>query len=841
MSGLAATLPWGTAWRLARRDLSASLRGLRLLFLCLFLGVATLAAIGSLTGSITGALSDQGRELLGGDLEITMSQRTANAAERAAFAAAGKVSETVRLRAMARAVEGGESVLTELKGVDGVYPLYGALTLEGGGAMPRLADDELLIDSTMADRLALTPGSRLRYGRSDYSVRGIIAKEPDRVGEGFTLGPVAMASLAGLRRADLIQPGSMYESKYRVRTDPRAGPAVPDALIARWEKQFPSAGLEFRTRDRASPGAFRFFERMGQLLELIGLTALIIAGIGVGNGVASYLATKRPGIATLKVLGAGSRDIARIYGLQVGLVAAAAIVLGLIVGALLVPLLSALIGDLLPVRPQVGLFALPLAKAAAFGALIAFVFTLPPLARARTQAAAAIFRGVVERGQGGWKAVRWPVGLAVIAIAALAIGTARDPLFAAAVLGASMAVLLILLGIGWAIGRAAARAPRPHNPLLRLALTNLHRPGSQTPALVVALGLALTLFVTLAAIQSSLNNEIAAVVPQRAPDYFVLDVPVEQEARFEAIVNRLAPGADMNIVPTLRGTIVGYKNIRVADLEEIPDGAWFLRGERGVTYADRLPEGSDLTAGRWWPAGYSGPPLVSLDEAAAGTLGLKLGDPITISILGREIVFKLASTRKVNWDTMGFNYVMVVTPDTLASALHNVAATIAADRTDGLQRAIVDAFPSASIIPVGEVVGQITTLMKQMANAILVAASVAILAGIAVLVGAIAASRQARSYDSVIMKTLGATRRQILTAQGLEYAMLALALAAVALALGLLGAWVVIVQLFEFGWRPDWAMVLGVLGGGALLTLGIGLAGSIPLMNVRPSRALRQL
>ncbi|WP_187335634.1 ABC transporter permease [Novosphingopyxis iocasae] len=835
-------LNWSAAWRLARRDLSASLRGLRLLFLCLFLGVATLAAIGSLTASITGALTDQGRELLGGDVEVEMSQRTANDEERSAFAQAGTVSETVRMRAMARAPEGGESVLTEFKGVDGRYPLYGTLTLADGSAAPALGDDKILIDQTLADRLNLRPGSRLRYGEADYTVRGIIGEEPDRVGEGFTLGPVAIGSLAGLQRAELIQPGSMYESKYRIRTRPGL---APDAVTERIESAFPSAGLDFRTRDRASPGAFRFFERMGQFLELIGLTALIIAGIGVGNGVASYLGGKRPGIATLKVLGARSGDIARIYGLQVGAVAAGAILLGLIVGAALVPLLAWMIGDLLPVRPELGLFALPLAKAAIFGALIAIVFTLPPLARARLLPAASLFRGVVERGRGGWRPgnwlARWPVLLAVIAIAALAVGTARDPLFAASVLGASALVLAILLAIGWAIAKIAARVPRPRNPLWRLALTNLHRPGSQTPALVVALGLALTLFVTLAAIQTSLNNEIASVVPERAPDYFVLDVPVDQESRFRQIVDEYAPNADLNIVPTLRGSITAYKGIRVADLKEIPEGAWFLRSERGLTYSDVLPEGSNLTSGQWWPKDYSGPPLISLDEEAAKTLGLKLGDPITVSILGREITFKLASTRKVNWDTMGFNYVMVVTPDTLKAAPHNVAATIAADRTDGLQRALVEAFPSSSIIPVGEVVGQITTLMRQMANAILAAASVAILAGIAVLVGAIAASRQARSYDSVILKTLGATRRQVLSAQGLEYAMLALALALLALALGGLGAWVVIVQLFEFSWRPDWGTVIAVLGGGALLTLGIGLAGSVPLMRVRPARALRAL
>ena len=245
---------WGTAWRLARRDLSASLRGLRLLFLCLFLGVATLAAIGSLTASITGALGDQGRELLGGDIEISMSQRTADAAERQAFAAAGQVSETVRLRAMARSVNGGDSVLTELKGVDAAYPLYGELTALGGVKTSGLAPDELLVDKGLADRLSLTPGSRLRYGQSDYTVRGIIAEEPDRVGEGFTLGPVAIASLAGLRRADLIRPGSMYDSKYRVRT---AGGPAPDALVKSLERRFPRPGWNSApaTAHRPAPSA----------------------------------------------------------------------------------------------------------------------------------------------------------------------------------------------------------------------------------------------------------------------------------------------------------------------------------------------------------------------------------------------------------------------------------------------------------------------------------------------------------------------------------------------------------------------------------------------------------
>ncbi|MFS0737771.1 FtsX-like permease family protein [Sphingomonas sp. 1P06PA] len=832
-------LGWAASWRIARRDLHAGFRGLRLLFVCLLLGVTTLAAIGSLTSAITGELAARGRTLLGGDIEIAMTQRQIAPAERAALARLGTVSDTVRTRAMARVPGRTAAVLTELKGVDPRYPLYGALTLTEGRYRP-LAADAVLIDRALAERLLVKPGDLLRYGVADYRIAGIIAAEPDRVGEGFTLGPVAIVSLDGLARSALLQPGALFESKYRVRMPPARDPeAAIDALKAR----FPSAGFEYKDRGRAAPGADRFFQRMGQFLSLIGLAALVIAGIGVGNGVASYLALKRNGIATLKILGATSADIARIYRMQIGAVAGLAVGCGLLLGALLPAALVALTHDLLPVQPGFALFPLPLATSAAYGLLIAFAFAAAPLARARMIPAAAQFRDLLEARRSVDRRTRGLVAAMAAGVAALALVTARDPLFTAIVLGAVAAVLLLLLAIGAGIRRVAARLPRPSRPLLRLALANLHRPGAQTVPLVIALGLALTLFVTLAAIQTSLAAEIGRTVPARAPNQFVLDIPSDSRAAFVRTVRAAAPEAQLNIVPSMRGTITAYGRTRVADLKTLPEGAWFLRGERGVTYSGRLPQGSDLVEGRWWPADYAGPPLVSLDREAAKTLGIGVGDTLTVSVLGREITARIASLRKVNWDTLGFNYVLVFSPSALAGAPHSLTATIDIDRAHegAVSRAMLAAFPSASIIAVSEVIGQVRTILDQMATAILISASVTILAGIAVLIGAIAASRQVRSYDSVILRTLGATRWQVLAAQALEYAVLAALLAAVALALGLAAGWYVIVQLFDFGWAPDWVVVLATLGGGALLTLGIGLAGSLPLLSARPAQALRRL
>jgi len=836
-------LAWSTCWKIARRDLRARLRGLRLLFICLFLGVATLATIGSLTAAITSELDAQGQELLGGDVEIAMTQREAAEEEKAAFRRLGALSETIRTRAMANrpdgAAGGPSAVLTELKGVDAAYPLYGSLALENTrAALPSPSD--ILIDRALAERLSLRRGDRLVYGEAAFQVRDIISKEPDRVGEGFTLGPVAIVSLDGLRRTGLLQPGSLYESKYRIRL-----PSSTDAKAAKesLEAQFPSAGLEIRDRDRAAPGASRFIERMGQFLSLIGLTALLVAGIGVSNGVSSYLALKRGGIATLKILGASSGDIARIYLLQIAAVAGLAILSGLVVGSLVPIALIAMLGDALPVQPGVSIHPLPLLTSAAYGLFIALIFTFPPLALARTLPAAGLFRAVVERRSWPSRRTILVVGGAAAALVVLTLLTARDPFFSAIVLGGAIATLLLLAGLGWAVKRLSAGLPRARRPLLRLAVANLHRPGAQTIPLVIALGLGLTLFVTLAAVQTSLDAEITRTVPKRAPDQFVLDVPGERRDAFTAAVRAQAPGAEINLVPNLRGTITGFGNTRVADLEELPEGAWFLRGERGITYSDTLPQGSELVAGDWWPKDYSGPHLVSLDREAAETMKVGIGDTLTVSVLGREIETRIASLRQVNWDSMGLNYILVLSPGAVEGAPHTLAATISMEegRQGAVTRTLLAAFPSISIIDVGEVIGQVTDILDQMAVAIGVAGSITILAGLAVLIGAIAAARLARSYDSVILKTLGATRRQILGAQALEYGVLAFLLALAALGLGSAAAYYVIVQIFEFSWAPDWPVVLATLGFGALLTFGIGLIGSIPIISVRPAAALRQL
>ncbi|MGV2496971.1 ABC transporter permease [Pelagerythrobacter aerophilus] len=835
-------MTWSTAWRIARRDLNARFKGLRLLLVCLFLGTGALAAIGTLTGAIEGELANRGQVLLGGDLEIEVWQRDLLPEEKTALAEYGHISGGTRLQAMATAGENAAPV--ELKAVDDAWPLYGTLTLAGGRTVGAPAPGEAWLAQGAIDRLGIGVGERFRIGTQELTAAGIIADEPDRLSEGFQLGPTVIVDDALPHRAGLIAPGAMYQSKYRVAFTPDRDPEVVEETL---QERFPEAGFDFRTRDRASPGADRFVGRMGEFLTLVGLAALVIAGIGIGGGVTSYLEARRTSIATLKVLGATSGDIARIYALQIAAAAVVGSVLGLAAGLLVAPLLSAALQDLLPVEGGFVFAPGALLLAAGYGLLVALVFAATPLLRARRFPAMALMRARVAPLMRDRTALGWVLG-GLAGIVALVLLTSRQPDLAALFLLGAAATLGLLAMLGHGIRYAAARLPRPTSPLLRNAIANLHRPGSSTGALVTALGFGLSAFVLLAGIQTAIGGNIERRVPQQAPDYFVLDIPRDRVTAFEALIRDDQPEADIRTVPALRGAVLAYgpkdAMTRVADLEEIPDGAWGLRGERGLTYAETVPPGNTIVEGQWWGPMWAGEPLVSVDEELAAAAGIAVGDYITVGVLGVERTARVANLRRIDWESMGFNYVFVFSPNVLADAPHNLAATI--DLPEGtptgpLLRRLVREFPSSSMIEVGQILTEARTILGQVGLATFAAASVAVLAGLAVLIGAIAAARAARTYDTVVLRVLGASRRQILAMQLAEYGVLASALAVVAFALGSALAWLVITQLFEFDWLPDWGAMLAVLGAGLAVVLIFALAGSLPLLRAKPAQALRAL
>ncbi len=822
--------------RFALRELRGGLTGLRLLAVCLILGVAALSGVGSLASAINQGLLDRGQLLLGGDVEARLSGRFASAEERARFDAKGDVAQVVRMRAMAGA-PGGERTLAELKAVDPSWPLYGQFAMVGGGTS--LKPGEVAIAPAMAERLRLKPGGKLAIGLKTFTIAGIIASEPDKAGEGLGFGPGLVMPLADLEATGLIQPGSIFRSHYRIRLPADVDPA---AVVKALEAASPDAGFQFQDRNNGAPGTRQFVDRLGQFLTLVGLTALVVAGVGVGGGVSAYLGHKTKTIATLKTLGADTATIRATYLWQIGLVALGAVIIGLVIGAATPWLVVQFMADKLPVPPSLRPQWAALATATGYGLLIALAFALWPLAQAARMPAARLFRSITERRDRPGLGTVATIAGAGMAIIGLTLINATDRLFVLAFIGAALLLIALLWALAALVAVVAARLPRPRGTLARLALGNLHRPGAPTRQLIVALGLGLTLFATLAVIETNFSGQIERTLPDRAPSFFVIDIPNEGLAEFKALVDAKAPGASMTVVPSLRGPVTAVDGVPVSKIDAPPD-AWILRGDRGLSYAAEFPPNNILVSGKWWPKDYAGPPLVSLDDEAAKALGLKIGDTITVSVLGVEVTARIASTRKIDWQSLGFNFAILFAPGTLEAAPHGWMATLGVQPAEEgpVSAAIGVGFPTASVIAVRDVLGQVGELLGQLSAAIRAAASVTVAAGIAVLIGALAAGARARTYDAVLLKLLGATRGQVARATLAEYGFLAAIVAGLALLLGGGAGWYVVVEVFKLEWQPDWLPVIGTVFAGGVVTVLLGLAGSWRALSVRPNAVLRDL
>lgn len=845
-AAIAAPAGWALALRLALREARGRPGALWLLFVCVCLGVLAIAGVGSLRQAIDSGLAAQGQTILGGDIAASFTGRAPTAAERRALdAIAIQSSDSVSTRAMLRtgasADSGDDSAaipgqLVELKAVDAHWPLYGAARIATNTAGLRAAlANGVIVAEALASRLDLHLGQQVRIGNASFPITGILRSEPDRASQGFSFGPTVLLALDRLPATGLIQPGSLYHWQHKLKLPAHADAA---ALSQRLQREFPHHSWQLRDRDRSAPGLSRFVTMLAQFLTLISLAALAIAGVGVGNGVASQLARRTDTIATLKTLGAPRRLIARTYLLLILGVALAGALAGMLAGALVPLLVVQLAGDALPVPPALGVYPWPLLRALVYGLLVALAFALWPLARAAALPPARIFR---TDAAGAWRVPRRTLagmaGLAA-AVVALAMLDAADRRLAALFLLGTILMLALLYSAGAGIVWLAARLPRPRPLLARLALSSLHRPGNFTRELTVALGLGLGLFAMLALIETSMHGDLQRTVPEKAPTFFLLDLPKEDLGEFRAT---LPPGSRWRVVPSLRGPVTAINGTPASEFRDLPPESYVLNGDRGITFAAAIPAGNRIVAGRWWPADYAGPPLVSMEAEQARLLGLGVGDQLTVSVLGVPITATIASLRQVDWESFDFNFVLVFDPANLAGAPYSYMATItppAAARTDFARR-IGARFPTASLIRVDDVLGQVTTLVGQMGIAIRAAAAVTILAGVAVLIGALAAQSRLRRRDNLILKLLGATRRQLLLAAALEFAVLATAVGVVAWAAGTLAAWLVVTRILGLDWQPNQLLAgLTLLAGGCGI-FALGMAAAWRALGVRVATGLR--
>ena len=840
------------ALRYALREMRGGLRGFYVFIACIALGVMAIAGVGSVAASLSEGLSREGRTLLGGDVAFSLIQREATPEELAVLRARGEVSVAAALRVMARSGE-GKLALVELKAVDGTYPMLGQLTLD-----PKMPVADLFaerdgvfgaaVDSTLLARLDLKLGDRISIGTANYQIRSVVVAEPDKLAGNVGLGPRFLASEASLRATGLLQPGSLVRWIYRLKlpdnaSDERAATQVIDSV----RSALPEAGWWIRSRSNASPQLERTISRFTQFLTLVGLAALLVGGVGVANAVKSHIDRRRDVIASFKALGATGRDVFTIYLTQVVVLAGIGSIIGLAAGAALPFVIVGVFGKLLPLPVIPALHLDELALSFIYGLLTALAFGLWPLGRVHDVPVAALFREEVARE---WHRPRWSYLVLMAVVIALlitvAIGLAYDKRVAAVFVASSVAVFALLRGVAAGLMALARRLPRTDITMLRLAIANIYRPGALTPSVVMSLGLGLAVLVTITQIDGNLRRQFLAALPDRAPSFFFIDIPTTEADRFGAFLKATAPESIVEDVPMLRGRIVAAGGIRADELKPTQDTEWVLQSDRGLTYTAEVPKGSKVVEGDWWAADYSGPPLVSMEKKIADGMKLKIGDEIVVNVLGRDIPAKIANLRNVDWQGLGINFVLVFSPNAFKGAPHTHVATLSEAHPDAagdarIIKQVADAFPMVTSVRVREALETVGTVVTNLTLAIRGASAVTLISAILVLGGALAAGHRHRVYDAVILKTLGATRARLLGAYALEYLMIGLATAVFGVITGSVAAWLIVTRLMTLSFVWQAGSAAGVVAAALIVTVGLGLAGTLLALNQKPASVLRNL
>ena len=830
------------ASRFAMRELRGGLQGFRIFLACLTLGVAAIAAIGTVRASIEAGLTQEGAAILGGDAELDFTYRFADPEERAWMEdVADAVSEIADFRSMA--VVGDERALTQIKAVDTAYPLVGTTGLE-----PEIPLSDALgvqnglpgavMERVLIDRLGLSVGDTFTLGTQDFRLSAVLTHEPDGAASGFALGPRTIVLTESLANSSLLAPGTLFSTKYRLDLPPEADLARVSQDAA---EVFADIGVRWTDARNGAPGVSEFVDRLGAFLVLVGLSGLAVGGVGVSSAVQSYLSGKTSVIATLRTLGAERSTIFQTYFLQIGALAVLGVFLGVVLGAALPALFAPVIEANLPIPAEFTIYPAPLFEAALYGFLTAFIFTLWPLARTENIRAATLFRDATETGR-KLPAARYLVMIALalallLSAATWFSGTWRLTLMTAGGIAGAL-LLLAVTAQGIRVLSKRGKSLARGKPRLRWALSAISGTREGAASIVLSLGLGLSVLAAVGQIDGNLRNAITGNLPDVAPSYFFVDIQKDQISGYTERLENDPAVRRIQSAPMLRGII---SKINDKPARDTAGGHWVLEGDRGVTYSDLMPENTRLTEGNWWPENYTGAPLISFAAEEAEEMGLKIGDTMTINILGRDITGTVTNFREVDFSNAGIGFILSMNPQALAGAPHSFISTVYAEEEAEAEilRDLASRYPNITAIRVRDAIDRVADVLGSLAAATSYGAAVTILTGFLVLLGAAAAGTRARIYEAAILKTLGASRKSIVASFVLRSVLLGLSAGLVALACGIAGGWAVSHYILDTSFTIIWPSALGIIVGGIAATSVASLVFIWGPLNAKPSNILR--
>lgn len=835
--------------RMVWAETKASLNHFRILLLCLFLGVFVIGLVQASTASIENGLRKEGKAILGGDLAVRNIYNPLPDEAISYLDNQGALTKTIEMRGLIRNKQTGQTALSEIKAVDAAYPLFGQFkiadqekAIQPAKILNEKEQPSLLIESALSERLEASKGDAVTIGEQDFIVAGIIASEPDRAGGStFAVGPRTLLSLSDMGKTGLILEGAQIYYHYKLALD---NPEALQAVQQEFKEKFTGGGWRLLDYTNASPTIQSFLDRLSLFFTLVGLSALLIGGVGIGNAVRVVLQKRMSALAVMKSLGGSGRFVFRLWLGILMLTACLAIIPALIISFGLPFAFSGSIQNLLPVPVAPSLDLANIALTMVLGFTILILFSWLPLAKAVQTKPALLLRQGAGQGrlQGRASAGHYIfVTLLLAGLCALLIASMGYPYFTAVFLGAVVGIYVLLKILGWGLVQALSWFRKSRFLSLRLAVLQITSERAQTFTVLLSLGLALTLFTAISLIEYNIKQRIDRDIPSDAPAFFFIDIQKSQMPEFEALMGEIDGVSDFNKVPNLRGRILEINGKPAAQALVDESEGWLLRGDRGFTYLDEKPDYSELLEGQWWDANYQGPPIISVVEDVAQGFGIGVGDTMTLSVLGRDVEAEIASVRTVDWSTMTINYAITFAPGFLENAPHSYLATIQAPRdleTDILN-AVARDFPNVTAIQVRDALQTASTILSQIALAMRVIAGLALLTGILVLMASLLSTMRERRYNHVIMKVLGTRRALMMKTVLSEFSALGLLAGIVALIAGTVAAYFTITTMMDMDWRFNINLAIGVIIVSLLITLSFASLALWRLFKIRPIEYLR--
>lgn len=853
----------------ARRELRAGFRGFYVFLACLIMGVAAITAVQSVSRGMMDSLVHDGKQILGGDISLRKVFEPATPEQFRFLKKLGVLTVVIETRAMARTLDDSRAAMIELKGVDPYYPLYGKMEFTDGAGQPLdKATQELIlppvdpanpevetdlwgavVEPDLLEKLGVAVGDVIKVGDMQYRIRGVIAREPDRIGSSrFTLAPRLMVNNYSIEKTGLAQSGNQIYYDYRLFLPHLNTPEGIEQAQQQIVDAFPGENWRGRNFYNASPQIKRTIDQLTMFLTLIGLTTLLIGGVGISNAVRAFLEGKLASIATLKSLGAPRAFVARVFMAQIFYLATLGILVGLFLGLLLSQAAGEMVSAQLSLTNRVSVYPQALLLAAAFGYLTVVCFTLWPLGRAAETSPRELFRDLISPSQ------RRPrlntilvIAIAAQALALLAIVTASDQRLAVWFAGGVMASFAVFHLYALGIQRLLRRIRPPRLPELRMALANLHRPGNVSASVILSLGLGLTVLSAISLVEYNMSRLIREDLAVDAPSFFFIDIQPDQKESFTALMESNDKVRGLQMTPSFRGRIVSVNGVPAEEALKDKSEQWVISSDRGFTYTANQPPYSRITEGEWWPEGYNTaqlgiPARVSIATDVAKAFDIGVGDKLTVSVLGMEIEAEVANVREINWSSFTMNFAVTFAPGALDDAPANYLATAVVtdpDAETGIQGQVAADYPNITSVRVREVLEAVEKFLSGVLQAVRASAALTLAAGVLVLAGGISAARQRHFYDAVVLKVLGATSGRILKTFLLEYGLLGLLTVFVACGIGALSSYGVITHIMELEWRFSLWAVVSVTLLCLLITLCAGFMGTLPALRRKPANYLR--